>query len=230
MLAMSQLAIRRTFFVSETDFQHELAVELQKQQLDVILELPVRVPVMNTIHVDIVVYDRNAGIYHPIELKYKTKSDICKGQLGMPQYKLRTHSAQDVNRYLFWKDVYRIEHTTCIKGFGEGFVIMLTNDDNYWNKPVSNNSIDILFRLNSGNTVKTVMWNVGNSSGNYYVGRVHYDAFVLKRPYRIPKWRLFSNSYSLKNNNNCFKYLILTVPQMVPSSVNNQGGLFQIGE
>ena len=100
------------------------------------------------------------GLLYPIELKYKTKSLACHGLLGI--HKLRTHSANDINRFLYWKDVERLERLKQITDdkISKGFVIMLTNDEKYWLAPKSSsqtpNPIDRLFRIHPNITVQHV--------------------------------------------------------------------------
>ena len=122
------------------------------------MEYPVRIN--NSIfHIDLIVRNEE-GLLYPIELKYKTKSLACHGLLGI--HKLRTHSANDINRFLYWKDVERLERLKQITDdkISKGFVIMLTNDEKYWLAPKSSsqtpNPIDRLFRIHPNITVQHV--------------------------------------------------------------------------
>lgn len=147
---ISNLANLRAFFCSEADFQHSIALALASPTRKVYLEYPI----IGVGHVDIIVEEN--GLYYPIELKYKTKVDHCQGILG--NIDLMAHGAHNINRYLFWKDVSRIEVLKQLfpERIVEGYVIMLTNDPLYWNRPMkkpkpSKKTVnDWLFRIHSG--------------------------------------------------------------------------------
>ena len=75
--AFNNLKAQNRFFVSEADFQHALAMELEKYFPDnVYCEFPAYVKYKDNeeqklIHIDILVQDGND--LYPIELKYKTR-------------------------------------------------------------------------------------------------------------------------------------------------------------
>ena len=146
--AFNNLQSKNRFFVSEADFQHALAVELEKYFPDnVYCEFPAYVKYKDNeeqklIHIDIMVQDGDD--FYPIELKYKTRKiqskDIyCDTGIKICEI-LRTHSAQDINAYEFWKDVLRIERLVVPpnKNIKSGVCIMVTNDPIYY-KPVKEN-------------------------------------------------------------------------------------------
>ena len=134
-----ELSKRRPVFYSEADFQFELAWEL-KVKLDQVpgnfqirLEYPVIIAGRRS-YVDIVVINGDELI--PVELKYKTRKSQYEIK-NEPRFDLKQQSAQDISRYLFWKDVYRVESlaSTLIDGrkrWGKGFAIFLTNDASFW--------------------------------------------------------------------------------------------------
>lgn len=209
---LTSLSRKRTFFVSEADFQHCFARELESFGYTVFLEYPLVFPGTNKMaYIDIMVWDADNQTCHPIELKYKTKKDTCKGIPFHHAFQLKSHSASDINRYLFWKDVFRLERIKQNNSFGQGFAIFLTNDDNYWTPSVSKSPIDALFRLDTSNLVQSVSWQNTKDAPDYKAGNVLYSAFSLRRPYIIPKWKLYSTRYSTKNASNCFKSLTIEV-------------------
>lgn len=93
------------------------------------------------VRIDIVV--EKSDQFCPIELKYKTKLVGKEGDAIKRFGKkikvelLKNQAAQNINRYSFWKDVYRIErikrsfHPNVIAGFS----IFMTNDESYMKTP-----------------------------------------------------------------------------------------------
>lgn len=93
------------------------------------------------VRIDIVV--EKSDQFCPIELKYKTKlvgkegDTIKRFGKKIKVELLKNQAAQNINRYSFWKDVYRIErikrsfHPNVIAGFS----IFVTNDESYKNTP-----------------------------------------------------------------------------------------------
>ena len=205
------MASNYPFFYSEADFQHSLALALKANGYDVFLEYPITIN-KKTYHIDIIA--RNAaGIMFPIELKYKTTALTCQGLTG--NHKLRIQSAQDINRFLFWKDVKRLEQLRLASEdkFSRGFVIMLTNDVSYWSLPKTPDCIDKLFRIHSNAVVQDVLW-TGNKCINhdYKAGTVTYKHFTLGAQYVVPKWIDYSiviDKVTQKQNE--FKYLTISV-------------------
>jgi hypothetical protein len=75
-------------------------------------------------HVDIWV-ERNGEVL-AIELKYKTKA-LQTSERG-EEFVLQNHSAQDIARYDFIKDVWRVETIVANYTHASGYAILLTND------------------------------------------------------------------------------------------------------
>ena len=207
---ISHLAQTRPFYYSEADFQHYLAMALRYAGYKVFLEYPVLTPT-GYYYIDIVIEDK--GVYYPIELKYKTKKDLCSGLLT--PYTLKDQSANDIGRYLFWEDVNRIE---VILGqhyelFAEGYVIMLTNDEKYWkvpSRPVT--TIDQYFKMHPGMTVNKVHWANTKSAPSYNPGHSNYPAFTLGRSYDVPEWNPYSKAYnSNRDPKREFRFLTIVV-------------------
>ena len=90
------------------------------------------------VRIDIVV--EKSDQFCPIELKYKTKSaegNIIErfGEEIETEF-LKNQAAQNINRYSFWKDVYRVERIK--RNFSKvivGFSIFVTNDESYMKTP-----------------------------------------------------------------------------------------------
>ena len=143
------------FYFSEKDLQVNLAFYLNSRNFYDSIELEYFIPnVMipknpnnntfcpwqNDFYIDLVV--TKDGEYIPIELKYKTK--VVQAQInrfGLPTRSaidvVKTHSAQDLGRYDFWKDVRRVEllKKAFSKTVKHGFCIFVTNDPAYMNQP-----------------------------------------------------------------------------------------------
>ncbi len=140
--ALASLAVRRPVFHSEADFQHELAIELERLQpgLSVRLEFPVPDGA-----IDIILLDEVRKPRFAIELKYR-KARLVTEVLG-EQFDLSNHGARDHGAYAIWRDVSRIEQIE--SGKLQGMVIVVTNDKNYLSEAKeSTNFYD--FRLSAG--------------------------------------------------------------------------------
>ena len=146
-----ELQNQRPVFHSEDDLKLALAFNIKKNNPDfeIRLEKPVQLEMINRngektivrVPIDIVVIDNNGGAY-PIELKYKTKK--ANIDLNGENYILTKHGAQDVGRYSFRKDIYRIENYKSKNlNFKFGFVLILTNDNEYYERDIlESNKID----------------------------------------------------------------------------------------
>ena len=210
---LTTLSKKRPFFVSEADFQHCLALELENYGYTVFLEFPITIGTKKNEYIDLIVWDNKKKTYHPIELKYKTIRAQCQGSPFYNPFLLKTHSARPINRYLFWKDVFRIEQIKNQLSCSRGFVVFLTNDNNYWTPLSGTGNIDALFRLHSSICVQSVCWQNTPSAPNYQTGTVVYHSFSLLRPYTVPNWLLYSNSRMVNAGgaNSIFKSLTIEV-------------------
>lgn len=188
-----------------------------------ILEYPTTITLFGgkrRISLDILAFDPSEDTYYPIELKYKTKSIKCNNTLNSawPVCKLKTHSAQNINRYLFWRDVARIEAVLNILNSSTGFVVMLTNDDEYWKLPSATyvTTEDALFRIHVGSMVSRVQW-MGTATppamppSGRFIGNVFYQNFTLRKQYAIPEWLHYSLLTGCGNKNSEFKFLTLEI-------------------
>lgn len=191
---------KRTIFVSEADFQIELAWVIK----DLYPEVKVRpeyCPAFDMqMHIDILVIDN--GKWIPIELKYKTKS--CTKIIDNEVFNLKNHAAKDVNSYLYLKDIQRIEKVKSkIDYFEKGYAIFITNELSYLKKPQREECIYSQFSLEDG-IVKTGVldWSEKASAGTK---KNCEQPIELKEKYVI-NW----NDYSKldETNSGTFKILI----------------------
>jgi len=201
-----QLAKHRLVFHSEADFQHAFAWEIHKhlgENASIQLEVPMprggEHGEKERLHLDIVVQDTWA-----IELKYNTipMKNPVKG------FDLRDHSAHDVGRYDFLKDIERLEGFIG-EGRGEvtgtswesrsGYAIMLTNDKHYWEEAKRRDTQDAAFRIHCGRTVEgTLEW----ADKRKYRGKLN-TRIRLNSKYAL-SWKDYPGTE--------FKYLAVAVP------------------
>jgi hypothetical protein len=160
---LSSLSTKRPVFHSEADFQHALAWEIHLTNKSASIRLEQQISTEGQrVHIDLLVKNQTRHI--AIELKYKTKHATIT--CGEEQFRLRNHSARDVGRYDFLKDIVRIEQYVATQPASEGYVVFLTNDQAYWQ--ISNNSraVDAAFRIHEGRNIHGEMaWGDGASDG-----------------------------------------------------------------
>ena len=128
------------------------------------LERPVKVSDFNKpLHVDIWIEQDNNVL--AIELKYKTRA--LQVPVKNEQYALQSHSAQDIGRYDFIKDIERVETIVSDRApYATGYAILLTNDRSYWTQSLKDNTVDVNFRLHEGNNLHgSLGWGPGASDG-----------------------------------------------------------------
>lgn len=160
---MKALARQRKAFHSEADFQHAFAWELHLRQPEasIRLEKPLRTDTKN-LHLDFLIEHQGKSV--AVELKYKTRS--LKLNLDGEDFHLSSHSAQDLGRYDFIKDICRLEEITSTIRDCEGWAILLTNDSAYWKTPQNTGTVDTAFRLNEGrNLTGQLAWTDQASAG-----------------------------------------------------------------
>ena len=181
---IQSLAETRPVFHSEADFQHELAwlIRMRFPAINVRLERPMP----NVGEVDILLH-RN-GVEFLIELKYKTLA--WAGEFGGEMFSLRSHGADQANRYAGIKDISRIEISQ-----KHGCAIFLTNLPRYWSVNPQGN--DEQFSIADGRNVVPGMlnWNNNQNDGIQLLGTYHFH------------WR----DYSRLDADNLFRYLLVMV-------------------
>lgn len=125
---LNSLAQQRPVFHSEADFQHALAWKIQKHLPDAAVRLEYPISNQNSRrYLDIYITQLRRPV--AIELKYKTRAVTV--QIGSEKFTLKNQSAQDIGRYDFIKDIYRLEQMLKADQKGIGYAILLTNDSAY---------------------------------------------------------------------------------------------------
>ncbi len=187
-------------FFNERDFQVNLASFLREQHYydNVFLEysLPAsslkdnrEEEVEANIRIDIVVEKSNQ--FCPIELKYKTKLVEGEGNIierfgeEIETELLKNQAAQNINRYSFWKDVYRVERIK--RNFSKviaGFSIFMTNDESYMKTP---KGASAPFTMEAGvQHSKELKWEEKEKVADST--RSKYPEIVLENQYTIKEW------------------------------------------
>jgi len=200
---MRVLARKRPIFHSEADFQHALAWELHSQlpESEVRLELPIESS-GNALHLDLWLSAPGRAV--AIELKYKTRSLSVK--LNGESFSLKSHSAQDVGRYDFLRDIQRIERIVSSHPGTRGYAILLTNDSSYWKPSSDIKTVDGAFRLHEGRSVEgTLAWGSNAAPGTI---RSREKPITLVGTYKII-WKEYSKVGS--SSYGAFRYLALSV-------------------
>lgn len=157
------LSRQRPLFHSEADFQHAFAWEIQRRlpNANIRLERPI-LRNGKWLHLDLLVSDSDRSI--AIELKYKTR-ELSLNHQG-ENYHVKNHSAQDVGRYDFLKDIYRLELITKSIDNCCGWAVLLTNDFAYW-RPARGGTNDDAFRIHEGQVIGgSLSWSENAAPGS----------------------------------------------------------------
>jgi hypothetical protein len=209
---LRELALERPVFHSEADFQHALAWAMQVKfpTAGVRLEVPI-----DGFHVDLIVQGGN--FREAFELKYKTKGGIyC---VGNELFHLKQHSAQDIGRYDFLKDLCRLEGFVTSGAAEQGWALLLTNDPRYWTLGRTG-TVDSAFRIHEGTALEgAVEWDKRASDGTK---KRREQSLVFSGKYGLT-WGTYSRAPEVQFSNekkagaglkkvDCeFKYLLLQV-------------------
>src|SRR5947209_13722718 len=122
---MRSLAQHRPVFHNEADFQHALAWELRLHYPEAQVRFERRVLPNIQLDLDIT----SGGRRTAFELKYLTAPLAV--DFGGEAFDLADQSAQDVRRYDVIRDITRIERIVVENVADVGFVIVLTNAQEY---------------------------------------------------------------------------------------------------
>ena len=201
---LKALAARRPVFHSEADFQHELAWEIRSQGHPIRLEAPL--PGSGKRHrLDILVPLGGRAV--AIELKYKTRE--FRGSVRGEDFDLLSHSAPDIGRYDFLKDIELLERSVLAGADITAYSVLLTNDPAYWTRPRKSRPLDADFRIHDGAVIGGVLrWASGASDGTK---RGREDAIRVRGPYAL-QWARYSPPPELERENfGVFRYLLVSV-------------------
>lgn len=200
---MSVLSSQRPLFHSEADFQHAFAWEFHRRlpKASVRLELPLSTE-NKVLHLDFWAVEDDKAV--AVELKYKTRT--FSTLLGAEQFNLANHSAQDIGRYDFIKDIQRLERITSSRQNTLGYAVLLTNDSTYWTRARGNQTVDAAFRLEHGRILHgTLSWGQKASAGTM---RGREQALTLHGRYTL-QWEEYSQLSD--GSSGTFHYLAVQV-------------------
>lgn len=138
--------------ISEDDLKFKLAWGLKElnHSMNVSIEYPVKKGLLGVNNIgnnklwyyDLMVENKNNFI--PIEIKYKTQYlQLSRNILGSEDdLELKNQSAQNLAKYGFWKDVYRIQTLkNQFKTVRNGYQIFVTNDASYISQSRENSQV-----------------------------------------------------------------------------------------
>lgn len=200
---LAEVANNRLLFHSEADFQHAFAWEVHRQLPDASIRLEKPISTNGgVVHLDVLV-ERGDAMF-AIELKYKTRK--LSIETSGETYSLRNHSAQDVGRYDFIKDVSRLEDISVSYPGALGYAVLLTNESAYWRAPSNATTVDAAFRLHEGRVLAgEVAWGDGASAGTM---KAREKPIRLSASYPL-RWRDFSSVSA--GNGSLFRCLVVPV-------------------
>ena len=157
------------------------------------------------IHIDIGV--RREEVTVPIELKYKTDSATVEDGAFGETFELSRQGAHDRAHYRLFEDVKRIEEFVADRG-RYGYVVLLTNDSNYWTAPNGSALYDE-FRVHEGEARSgTLSW---PEIKNWMKTGGHEEAIELSGEYTM-EWNDFTYRDDIEVSRNPeFRYLVFRV-------------------
>lgn len=141
------LAFRNSYFLREQDIQYYLSDYFRQTKIYDSVYTEYHIPgdlipsylwkEAKNIYIDIVL--QKGDDYFPIEIKYKTKSQILPYSIFGEKVNvlLGQQGAQNIGCYDFWKDIKRIEFfESTFKFCQRGFVLFVSNDVSYQKAPL----------------------------------------------------------------------------------------------
>lgn len=201
---MKALSSIRMLFHSEADFQHAFAWEVHRRfpNAQVRLERPITVN-GKVLHLDFIIQLDDRAV--AVELKYKTRKLLH--EFDGEEYRLASHSAQDIGRYDFIKDICRLEQITANLKNCEGWAILLTNDSPYWKSSFGRDTVDAEFRIEEGRILHgPLSWTADASPGTMKNRKARLE---VNGQYNLG-WKDFSAVNAASYN--YFRYLAVHVP------------------
>ncbi|HVW81003.1 MAG TPA: hypothetical protein VHB69_08715 [Mycobacteriales bacterium] len=206
---LTELSMTRPLFHSERDFQLAVGLAMHNRWPAVGVRMEVRLRPEVAKYTDIVALVGDDRI--ALELKHLTRA--YEAAYGGERYVLRSQAAQDVSRYDVIKDITRIESLVADGVVASGFVVVLTNDQGYWNTSVRQ-TVDVAFRLHEGRRLAgELAWSDSAGRGTT---RGRHAAHVLRGEYDLA-WLPYSR---LPGAGGEFRALIVAVDK---SSIRSTG-------
>jgi hypothetical protein len=183
----------RKVFHSEDDLKFSIATVIKQKykDADVRLERPMKIAMMKkadskkiekTISIDITVFLEYDVFF--LELKYKTKElskefekKLVKYMDKDDEYELKDQGACDIGRFLFRKDIYRLEqaikklpNSNC-----KGYFIVITNDPGYTEDISRKTRLGKMYSFHDNKELVALDpgWNYKQDNGTYVCSHKH---------------------------------------------------------
>lgn len=199
---MARLAVQRTIFHSEADFQHALAWQIQCEHPDARVRLHTRPT--REIRLDLLVH--LDGVRIAIELKHLAAA--FSGVVAGENFELLNQAAQDIARHDVIKDVVRLERLVADGLADVGWSVTLSNDHTFWRPARKVDPIDAAFRLHEGRQLSgTLGWAANAGKGTTVKRDVPH---VLAGHYQC-NWRDYSTVIDSSGRPRDFRYLCFAV-------------------
>ena len=188
---------------SEDHLKMALAAELSRMYG----EKRVRLEWMPNPNMKVDIGVRREDVTIPIELKYKTDAATVEDEAFDETFDLNRQGAHDRAHYRVFEDIRRVEKIVSEQG-RYGYVVLLTNDSNYWSEP-SHSALYDEFRIHEGVTREgTLHW---SEIKPWMVDNGLETPIELDREYRM-EWTDFDYRGDITLSKNAhFRYLVLRV-------------------
>lgn len=200
---LATLSEEHPVFHSEANFQHALAWLIHRRNPDARIRLEYRLSRQEREYLDLWIQDDACTL--AIELKYMTRK-LSVEHAG-EWFLLANHSAQDIRRYDFVKDIRRLEGAMLARQGVVGYAVLLTNDSGYWTAPSRTDTVDAAFRLHEGACLSGSQAWASHTGAGTMKGRE--SAITLRGSYEM-SWRDYSMVGSDPNAGR-FRYLLVRV-------------------
>lgn len=207
---LAHLSHRRPVFNSEAEFQHELAMELDRSGYEVRLEVP-RIVTLNgskvRVEIDLLVKQTT---WTAIELKYVKQATVIEH--GGESFDLAHTWGTNLSRFDCLADVRRVEALVESNHAQRGFAIFMTNAPSAWQEDVASTSnIAGEFSIHDGRRLpqgQPLNWRPTTPPvGSVTSKRLHpFCPIVLARE-QTCQWTDYSN---LNHKAGGFRYLLLS--------------------
>ena len=197
---MDRLSHMRPIFHSEADFQLVLVQQIPNFVPDCKVIMEHRPFSQEQMRIDIWLPKQKVAI----ELKYSTQ--MLNHSEGGEYFSLKNHSANDLRRYDFLKDIERLERVSLQNHVRGGFAIFLTNDPLYWERPKRPNNNDAAFHLYEGRQLfGKLAWSESAGEGTT---KTREAPIQLEQHYEL-HWRKYGSVGKQKYQE--FRYLLVHV-------------------
>ena len=206
---LMELAVQRPVFQNEMDFQFSFAwqIKMKFPNWNIRFEKNLTDSENEMRKIDLWVEGDNT---YAIELKYPTRQLFH--EINNEIFKLRNHSAEDYSRYLFLKDIKRMEEVVGNNTNVKGYAILITNNLAIGVPPTKDDVADFQFRIHEGRVIDNEVLDWIRKEGGQSFGDME-DPIKLRGTYKF-NWKDYSE-LKMKNNlpvtNGKFRYLFVEI-------------------